>query len=404
VFLIGVVWFALSSALCGIAPNGPMLIAARVVQGIGGALLTPGSLAILQAGFHPDDRARAIGTWAGWGGVATAIGPFLGGYLIDAVSWRLIFLLNLPLAALVYWLSKRHVVETRDPSSKTIDWAGAMAGALALGGITFAAIEAPSLHLPSLIAILAATAGCAAAALWIERRSSQPLVPLDLFRSRQFTGANLVTLMVYAALSGSLFLLPIYLQRELGYSALRSGVAILPITFLMLLLSSQAGKLAQRIGPRLPMTLGPLLVAAGIALLARVGPGTGVVDSLLPAMIVFGLGLALTVAPLTATVLDAAPAEHAGIASAINNAVARWAALLAVAGLPIAAGLTGAAASDLRQLEAGFRIAMFLSSAICVIGAFIALAMIRNPERPLPSIARLHCPLHGPPPSLERSR
>jgi EmrB/QacA subfamily drug resistance transporter len=404
VFLIGVVWFALSSALCGIAPSSEALIAARIVQGIGAALLTPGSLAILQASFHPDDRGRAIGAWTGWGGVAMAIGPFLGGYLIDAVSWRFIFLLNLPLAAWVCWLASEHVPETRDPSSKPIDWGGATFAVLGLGGATFAAIEAPSLHPASVVASLVAAGGCLAAFFWIERRSTHAILPLGIFQNPQFSGANLVTLLVYGALSGSIFLLPIQLQQVLHYSAFRSGLALLPVTVLMLLLSAQAGKLSQRLGPRLPMTLGPLVVAAGLALLARVSAGTGFVDALLPALIVFGLGLASTVAPLTATVLAAAPSEHAGIASAINNAVARSAGLLAVAALPIAAGLTGPAATDPGQFAVGFRIAMLLAAALCATGAIVAVGMIRNPDRPIPSSVRMHCALGGPPPSDEMKR
>jgi EmrB/QacA subfamily drug resistance transporter len=380
VFLVGVIWFAFSSALCGLAPNSEALIAARIVQGIGGALLTPGSLAILQVSFHPDDRGRAIGAWTGWGGVAMAVGPFLGGYLIDAVSWRFIFLLNLPPAICVWWLASRYVPETRDPTSGPVDWPGAALAALALGGITFAAIEAPSLRPAWLIATLLAAGGCTAAFFWIEQRSIHPILPLEIFRNRQFSGANLVTLVVYGALSGSFFLLPIQLQQVMHYSAFRSGVALLPVTALMLLLSAPAGRLCQRIGPRLPMTLGPLLAAAGLALLARVGAGTGFVDTLLPALVVFGVGLALTVAPLTVSVLAAAPPEQAGIASAVNNAVARSAGLLAVAALPVAAGLTEGAASDPAQFGAGFRMAMYLASALCATGAIIAFWMIRNPK------------------------
>jgi EmrB/QacA subfamily drug resistance transporter len=397
VFLIGVVWFALSSALCGLAPNSEALIAARIVQGIGAALLTPGSLAILQASFRPDDRGRAIGAWTGWGGVAMAIGPFLGGYLIDAASWRFIFLLNLPLAVWVWWLASRHVPETRDPSSGPVDGTGAALAALGLGGITFAAIEARSLHPASLLASLLGSVGCVAAFLWIQQRSTHPILPLSIFKNRQFRGANLTTLMVYGALSGSLFLLPIQLQLVLHDSALQSGVALLPVTLLMLLLSAPAGRLCQRIGPRLPMTLGPILVAAGIALLARVEAGTGFVDTLLPALVVFGVGLSLTVAPLTVTVLAAAAAEHAGIASAFNNAVARSAGLLAVAVLPLAAGLTGAAANDPGQFAAGFRMAMYLSAALCASGSIVALWMIRNPEHPTPAPVGTHCALDAPP-------
>ena len=380
IFLIGVVWFALASALCGIAPSSEALIVARIIQGIGAALLTPGSLAILQASFHPDDRGRAIGAWTGWGGVAMSIGPLLGGYLIDAVSWRAMFLLNLPLAAWVYWLTSRHVPETKDPTSGGLDWIGAVLGALGLGGVTWSAIEASSLRSASLLLPLLVSGACFAAFWWVEHHSSHPLLPLAIFRNRQFSAANLVTLMVYGALSGSIFLLPIQLQQVLHYSALQSGLALLPVILLMLLLSERAGKLCRRIGPRLPMTLGPLVVATGLALLSRVGARAGFLDAILPSLVVFGLGLSLTVAPLTITVLAAAPAQHAGIASAINNAVARTAGLLAVAVLPLAAGLSGASAFDPAQFAAGFRTAMLLSAGLCATGGVVAFATIRNPE------------------------
>jgi len=380
IFLIGVAWFTLASVLCGIAPSNEALIAARIVQGIGGALLTPGSLAILEASFHPDDRGRAIGAWTGWGGIAMSIGPLLGGYLIDAVSWRSIFLLNVPLAALVWWLTRRHVPETKDPASGRLDWIGAPLAALALGGVTWSAIEASTLRSASVLAPLFVSGGCFAAFLWVERHSSHPLLPLAIFRNRQFSAANLVTLMVYAALSGSIFLLPIQLQQVLHYSALQSGVALLPVIALMLLLSAQAGKLCRRIGPRLPMTLGPLVVATGLSLLSRVGAGTSFFGGILPGLVVFGSGLSLTVAPLTITVLAAAPDEHAGIASAINNAIARTAGLLAVAVLPLAAGLSGASAIDPAEFAAGFRTAMLLSAALCAAGGVVAFATIRNPE------------------------
>jgi EmrB/QacA subfamily drug resistance transporter len=378
VFLIGVVWFALASALCGIAPSSETLIAARIIQGIGAALLTPGSLAILQASFHPDDRGRAISAWTGWGGVAMAIGPFLGGYLIDAVSWRAVFLLNLPLAACVWWLTSKRVPETKDPTSGRPDWIGAALAALGLGGVTWSAIEATSLPPASLVASLLASGACFVAFFWVERRSSHPLLPLAIFRNPQFSGANLVTLMVYAALSGSIFLLPIQLQQVFRYSALRSGISLLPVTVLMLLLSPQAEKLCRRIGPRLPMTLGPFVVATGLVLLSRVGAGTGIFDALLPALVVFGLGLSLTVAPLTITVLAAAPAGHAGIASAINNAVARTAGLLAVAVLPLAAGLSSTSARDPAQFASGFRTAMLLAAGVCAAGGVVASTTIRD--------------------------
>ncbi len=396
-FLIGVVWFAASSALCGFAPTGAFLIAGRIVQGMGGALLTPGSLALLEASFHPEDRTRAIGAWSGWGGAAVAIGPFLGGYLIDAASWRLIFFLNIPLAAGVWWLVRRHVPETRKTAHRGLDWPGALVAGLGLGGMTFAAVEAPSLSHPQMIGLLMASTACLAGFVAIERRSTHPMMPLELFRNPTFAGANAVTLAVYAGLSASMFLLPLHLQQVLHYSALASGMALLPVTALMLLLSGSAGRLSQRIGPRLPMTFGCLLVGAGTCLLGRVQAGTGFVDTALPALLILGLGLALMVAPLTATVMEAAPAERSGVASAINNAVAYSAGLLAIAVLPLAAGLSGPAGNNPMQLESGFRRAMNLSAGLCTVAAIVAFLTIRASKEASSRPSRTHCALSAPP-------
>ncbi|HVL02992.1 MAG TPA: MFS transporter, partial [Acidimicrobiales bacterium] len=344
VFLVGVVWFAAASALCGLAPNISTLVAARALQGMGAALLAPGSLAILQASFVPGDRARAIGAWSGFGGVATAAGPLLGGYLVEQGSWRWVFLLNLPLAVAVTVITRRHVPETLDPTvTGEIDIAGGLLGAVGLGGVTYALIEVPGRGAASPLVVLAGVAGVVGLAGFVaaERRGRHPLVPLDIFSSRQFNGANFMTLAMYAALGGMFFLLATYLQTSLGYSPVESGLALMPVTLLLLVLSARAGALASRIGPRLPMTLGPLVVGTGLALMARIQPGSSYTATVLPAAVVFGLGLALTVAPLTATVLAAAHERHAGVASGVNNAVARVAQLLAVAALPVVAGITG---------------------------------------------------------------
>ena len=275
VFVLGVVWFAAASLLCGLAPTDEALIAARALQGVGGALLTPGSLAIIEASFRREDRAPAIGAWSGLGGVTAAIGPFLGGWLVQAATWRLIFLINLPLAVVVVWVSVRQVPESRDPGATgRLDWAGAGLAALGLAGVVYALTDGPGQGWTSPRILGAGLVGVAALVgflLW-ERYTPAPMLPLDIFASRQFSAANAVTFVVYGALGGSLFLLPIQLQRVVGYSPLASGVALVPITVLMLLLSARAGRLASRIGPRLPMTLGPLGVAAGLALFTRVGP------------------------------------------------------------------------------------------------------------------------------------
>jgi len=406
IFVIGVVWFAAASALCGLAPTDQALIAARALQGVGGALLTPGSLAILEASFRREDRGPAIGAWSGLGGVTAAIGPFLGGWLVQAATWRLIFLINLPLAAVVAWVSVRHVPESRDPNARgRLDWPGAALAAAGLAGIVYALTDGPTHGWTSPVILATGLGGVAALAGFVawERHTPAPMLPLDIFASRQFTAANLVTFVVYGALGGSLFLLPIQLQRVLGYSPVASGVALVPITVIMLLLSARAGHLASRIGPRLPMTLGPLGVAAGFALLARVGPGASYLADILPASIVYGLGLTLTVAPLTSTVLAAAPAEHAGIASAVNNDVARTAGLLAVAVLPVVAGISGADALEPERFAAGFRTAMTIAAVLCAAGGVLSWLAIRNPEPEAaePKAAEEHhlsCPINAPAP------
>jgi EmrB/QacA subfamily drug resistance transporter len=403
VFVVGVVWFAAASLLCGLAPSAEALIAARALQGIGGALLTPGSLAIIEASFRAEDRGPAIGAWSGLGGVTAAIGPFLGGWLVQAASWRWIFLINLPLSVLVVWVAQRHVPESRDPGARGgLDYTGAALAAAGLAGVVYALTDGPGLGWTSPRILLAGAVGVAALAAFVlwERRSRHPMLPLDIFASRQFTAANLVTFVVYGALGGSLFLMPIQLQRVVGFSPLQAGVALFPITLVLLLLSSRAGRLSARIGPRVPMTLGPLLMAAGFVLYTRIGPGASYLADVLPGMLVFAFGLTLTVAPLTATVLAAAPAEHAGIASAVNNDVARAAGLLAVAVLPVAAGITGAGALDPGRFDDGFRMAVLIAAALCAAGGLISWLGIRNPA-PEPAAAEdrhpLACPLTAPP-------
>jgi len=403
IFLIGVVWFTIASVLCGIAPNAPFLIAARAIQGIGAALLTPGSLAIIQASFQPSDRSKAIGAWSGFGGVGSAIGPFLGGWLIQAYSWRLIFAINVPVAVLVLVVAWRHVPETRDPSAAgRVDMIGGVLVTLGLVGLTFGLVEGPSLGWTKpapLAALIAGVVLLAAFTAW-ERRAREPILQLSMFASRQFSAANIVTFVVYAALGGMLFLLPIQLQEVSGYTALEAGISLLPVTVIMLALSARSGALAARIGPRLQMTVGPLVIAAGLALFARIGPSGDYLTEVLPAVLVWGFGLAINVAPLTATVLAAVPAEHAGAASAVNNDVARAAGLIAVAVLPAAAGLSGAAYKHPATFSAGFQTASYLSAVLCVAGAVVAAIAIRNPQRPqvAPGAAcPVHCALDAPP-------
>jgi EmrB/QacA subfamily drug resistance transporter len=385
IFLTGVVWFALCSALCGLAPDIGVLIAARALQGVGGALLAPGSLAIIQASFAPGDRARAVGAWSGLGGVAGAAGPLLGGWIVSAAGWRWVFLINLPLAAVVIAVASRRVPETRDPTAHgRFDIGGAALAALALAGISYALIEAPGRGAGARVA-LAAVIGVAAAAGFValERHRGRaggqtpPMLPLDVFASRQFTVVNVVTFVVYAAFGALFFLLVVELQVGSGFSPLRAGTALLPSTVLMLLLSSRWGALAQRTGPRWLMAAGTLISAAGLLLMTRIGTHASYLTDVLPAVALFGLGASMTVAPLTATVLASAQTRRAGVASGVNNAVARSAGLLAVAGLPVVAGLSighGSAAA----FTSGFHTAMVISACLLVAGSVLSALFIAN--------------------------
>ncbi len=390
VFLIGVAWFAVASGACALAPGVTVLVVMRVLQGVGAALLTPGSLAILEAVFDPEDRGRAIGAWSGLGGVATAAGPLLGGYLITAASWRWIFLNNLPLGVAVLVVTARHVPETRDPSATgRIDWLGAALATVSLAGITYGLIEGPTLGWkdPAVVAMLVIGVIGLAGFLAVERRAPAPMLPLSVFRVRQFTVTNVVTFIVYAALGGALFLLPVELQVVDGYSPLEAGVSLLPLTVIMLALSARSGRLATRIGPRLQMSVGPVIVGIGLAMLARTTSDSSYVTGVLPAMVVFGLGLACTVAPLTATALGSISEEHAGLASAVNNDVARLGSLVAVAVLPALAGITGDSYLHPAELSSGFRTAVAISGAMCVVGGLVAAVGIRNPVPAPPSAA-----------------
>jgi len=398
VFVVGVTWFAVASLLCGLAPSAGVLIACRAVQGVGAALLTPGSLAMLQSSFAPADRARAIGAWSGLGGVATAVGPLLGGYLVEAASWRWVFLVNVPLAALVVLVARRHVPETHDPTAHgRVDVAGAALGAVGLAGLTSALIGAPAGAGPDVV--LAAVVGVAGLGgfLLVERRSAAPMLPLAIFSSRVFSAVNGVTFAVYAALGAVFLLLVVALQTTAGFSPLAAGSALLPVTVVMLLLSARAGALAQRTGPRLPLTLGPLVCAAGVLLMLRVGAGASYAREVLPAVTVFGLGLALLVAPLTSTVLAAADARHAGLASGVNNAVARAAGLLAVAVVPAAAGLTGDVYRDPVAFAAGFRTALLVCAGLLVAASVLAAATVGPGHSAVHRRNLRHCAVDGTP-------
>ncbi len=379
IFVVGVVAFAAASLLCALALTAGQLIAARLLQGLAAAMLTPGSLAMIQGAFRREDRSRAIGAWSGLGGIAAAVGPFVGGWLVQYASWRWVFLLNLPLAAVTVAIA-RHSPETSDPDAVAgFDVAGAVLGAVGLAGLTFALIEAGALRTPVVVACALLGAGACAGFVLVERASEHPMMPLTLFGARQFSAANAMTLLVYAALGAVLFFLVLQLQTVAGYGPLQAGLATLPITVVMLLLAARAGALAGRIGPRLPMTVGPVMCGAGVALLTGVHAGGSYWTDVLPGLGLFALGLAGLVAPLTATVLAAVPDRNAGIASGINNAVARTGSLLAVAALPGLVGLQGADYENPVAFGAGFRVAMWICAALLVAGGAISWLLIRNP-------------------------
>jgi EmrB/QacA subfamily drug resistance transporter len=378
VFVIGLAGFSAASVLCGLAPGTGFLIAARALQGVAGALLVPASLSIISSSFDADDRGRAIGAWSGLAAVAGAVGPLLGGWLVDAASWRFIFFLNVPLAAAAASIALHHVPESRDDEAGALDVPGAALVSAGIALVAYALIE----HGRGAASVMAGVAGLAALVAFVatERRRDHPMLPLSLFDSGQFTGANLTTVAVYGAMSAAMFLIVLRLQVTLGYSALEAGASLVPFTALMVTLSARVGGLAQRVGPRIPMTVGPLLSAVGLLLFAEVGPGDRYVVAVLPAVTLFGLGMTVTVAPLTAAVLGAVDRRRAGVASAVNNVAARLAGLLGIAVIPAVAGIdteSGVA----RSLDSGYPGALRLSATACAAGAVIAWLFVRDAAR-----------------------
>ena len=388
VFAIGCVAFALASGGCALAPGLVPLVGLRVLQGAAGALLVPNSLAMLDTAFAGEERGAAIGQWAAWSAVSTAAGPFAGGWLVDALNWRWVFSAVILFALAAALIVVRHIasgavkVAAGRDARERIDYLGAALGTLALAGIVGALMAGPAIGFRDW-RVLAAGAGgvvCMAAFIFAERRARTPILPLSIFRSQQFSGVNATTFLVYAALSGLFFLLMPQLQGNLHYSALRAGAALTPANVIMLVFSPIAGRASARIGPRVLMTVGALIAAVAMVLFTRVQPGASYLTTILPAIVIFGIGLSILVAPLTSAVLSAVKESDTGIASGINNAVARLAGLIATAAPPLAAGIGGSAKLEGQAFAAGYVRAMLICAGLCTAGALVAFATVRREQ------------------------
>jgi len=397
-FILGTAWFVGASLLCGLAPSIELLIAARVLQGMGGALLTPGSLAIIQASFRPADRAAAVGAWSGLGGMAGAIGPFVGGAIVDGPGWRWAFLLNVPVGGIVIACARAAVPETRDHHvAGRLDVGGAGYAVVGLAALTWALTEAGPRGWRDVTVVAAAVLGLAAMAGFVAhiRRTPNALVPPSLFRDRTFTVVNVGTFFLYASLGLTFFLVAYELQVAAGWSALRAGTALLPATVLMLLLSAHSGAVAARIGPKWPLAAGPLFAAAGLLLMTRIGPHPRWFSDVLPGAALLGVGLVMFVAPLTATMMAAADADHVSIASGVNNAVARAAGLVGLAVIPVASGLVSAHGGG--RVTHDFRVALVIAAVVSALASPVFLVGL-GPRRDRPSpLTRVHCAVDGPP-------
>ena len=397
VFLVGTAWFAVASLVCGVAPSAGVLVATRIAQGIGGALLTPGSMAILQASFRESDRAVAVGAWSALGGVAGAIGPFVGGFLVDGPGWRWVFLLNVPLSVVVI-VCARAIPESRDRhATGKLDGRGVGLSVVALACATWALTEAGVRGWGDTVVVVALLTAIVAMAAFVAhvRRAPDPLVPPALFRNRTFTVVNLGTLLLYTGIGLTFFLVAYQLQVAAGWSALEAGLALLPTTALMLLLSARSGALAQRIGPRLQLTVGPVLTGVGMLLLTRVDAGATWATDVLPGSAVLGLGLVTYVAPLTATVMAATDPDHVSTGSGVNNAVARTAGLAGLAVIPVLAGLPGAVGAD--QITDAVHIALVIAAALAVSAGVVMSIGLAPQVRTARTVRPVHCAVEGPP-------
>jgi EmrB/QacA subfamily drug resistance transporter len=372
-YLVGLVGFGVVSLLCGLSPSIGFLIAFRILQGVFGALLVPGGLAIINTNFPLKERGAAIGRWSAWSGIMAAIGPLVGGYVIDTVSWRWIFFINIPLITACAWLTINNVEESKDQHVRQVDRWGAALAALALAGITYGLIEGPvNKWQTKSISALVAGALMSALFVWYESTNKDPMVKLSLFRSRNFTGSNLMTFAMYGALAGFMFALVIYMQTKLGYSAIKAGASLLPVSLMLLFFSSRVGELSSKIGPRVFLTAGPIIAAFGMFLLIDYKPGDSYLWFLLPRVLLFSIGLVLLVAPLTTTVMTSVADFNSGIASGINNAVSRVAGLIVIALL----GLQGA--GDV------YRFSMMLCAGLAFAAGIISLLTIQNKKRTAP--------------------
>ena len=405
VFMVGVGWFGVTSLACALAPSIELLVAVRALQGAGAALLTPGALAILQSTFRAEDRSRAIGAWSGLAGLAGALGPFVGGWLVGVGSWRWVFVINVPLVVAVLLISARHLPRSGvSGQARRLDVGGALLAALGLGALTYALTAASQEGVGS--SAVGTSAGLSAVAFVAfavrERVAVQPMLPFELFTVARFSVTNVVTFLLYAGLGGVFFWVVVTLQVVAGWTPLAAGMALLPVTVLMLIFSPQAGALGERLGPRIPMTVGPLAAAAGVALLARIGPHAGFLGDVLPGMVLLGAGLTVTVTPLTATALGAVDDDMTGLASGVNNAVARTGGLVLVALLPDLTGLGGGGFTDPADLAPAFGPAMRICAALMALGGLVAAVALRAAPvaRNRATCPPRHCALDATPPGV----